>query len=177
MPCAVHRFVADVILDYEPTVSASDGSVWSARACARSHAGHWEGWIEFRPIAPGLSPVRTERETTQPDRNAVAYWAGGITPTYLEGALARALQPPTAVVPDHRHAPSAILDPYAVYMEGGEVLLSAQLGALDVVHLRGIVDAYEMAPSDVAAAASASELTAAILAAVEPTASTAGGVG
>jgi len=65
---------------------------------------------------------------------------------------------------------TAILDPYAVYIEGGEVLLSAQLSALDIVHLRGIVVAHELAPSDVAAAASSSELTDTILAAVRPAA-------
>jgi hypothetical protein len=168
MACAGHRVVAEVIEEYDRTVSAPDGSLWSARACARPFAGHWEGWIEFVPRRIGLSPVRTARETTQPDRHAVAYWAGGITPTYLDGALARALHRPTPRVPDGPHAPGAILDPYAVYIEGGEVLLGAQLNALDVVHLRGIADAYEMAPSGVAAAASPKELRGLILAAVEP---------
>jgi hypothetical protein len=29
-------------------------------------------------------------ETTQPDRAALEYWASGIEPIYLDGALARA---------------------------------------------------------------------------------------
>jgi hypothetical protein len=160
--------VSEVIQQYEPDVSAPNGSLWSARACARPYGGHWEGWIEFLPVGIDRSPVRTARETTQPDRHAVAYWAGGISSTYLEGALARALHRPNPPVPDALHAPGAILDPYAVYLEGGEVLLGAQLNALDPVHLRGIVGAYEMAPSEVAAAASPNELRDLILAAVEP---------
>ena len=162
--------MTEVLRKYEPTVSAPDGSLWSAQACARPYAGHWEGWLEFVPVESGPSPVRTERETTQPDRNAVDYWAGGITATYLEGALARAMHTRAPHVPDRHPRRTAILDPYAVYLEGGEVLLGAQLSALDDVHLRGIVVAYEMAPSDVAARASSSELTDTILAAVRPTA-------
>lgn len=49
----------------------------------------WEGWIEFHP-AGGVGPaLRTERETSQPDRGALAYWASGLEPIYLEGALGR----------------------------------------------------------------------------------------
>jgi hypothetical protein len=36
--------------------------------------------------------LSTEQETSQPDRKAVEYWAGGLEPVYLEGALARALR-------------------------------------------------------------------------------------
>jgi hypothetical protein len=51
--------------------------------------GNWEGWLEFCP-ENALDCVRTARETTQPDRNALAYWASGLEPIYLEGALDRA---------------------------------------------------------------------------------------
>ena len=52
--------------------------------------GTWQGWIEF-DSAEGRS-VRTERETTQSNRAGVAYWAEGLEPIYLEGALNRALR-------------------------------------------------------------------------------------
>ena len=57
--------------------------------------GTWNGWLEFRPVSPranidGVDVLRTDRETTQPDRRALDYWAGGLEPVYLEGALARA---------------------------------------------------------------------------------------
>ena len=32
-------------------------------------------------------------ETRQPGRDQLAYWSGGLTPVYLEGALARAKKP------------------------------------------------------------------------------------
>jgi hypothetical protein len=51
--------------------------------------GTWRGWIEFRS-ADGES-VTTDRETTQSNREAVAYWATGLEPVFLEGALRRAV--------------------------------------------------------------------------------------
>ena len=37
--------------------------------------------------------VRSGRETTQPNLTDLEYWAQGLTPVYLEGALRRALEP------------------------------------------------------------------------------------
>jgi hypothetical protein len=34
---------------------------------------------------------RSQIETTQPNREALAYWASGVEPVYLEGALGRAI--------------------------------------------------------------------------------------
>jgi hypothetical protein len=48
----------------------------------------WEGWIEFH--SPSGNVLRTGRETTQPSREALAYWASGLEPLYFEGAFARA---------------------------------------------------------------------------------------
>jgi hypothetical protein len=51
--------------------------------------GMWEAWIEFHPEDGG--PVRvTDRESTQPNRTAVEYWATGLEPVYYEGAFVRA---------------------------------------------------------------------------------------
>ena len=36
--------------------------------------------------------LRTERETSQPDRKALVYWASGLETTYYEGALERAIR-------------------------------------------------------------------------------------
>jgi hypothetical protein len=52
--------------------------------------GTWEGWLEFVPLSAGLSSLRTERETTQPDLSALEYWATGLEPMYLAGAFQRA---------------------------------------------------------------------------------------
>jgi hypothetical protein len=50
----------------------------------------WEGWLVFerqRDARRFSTPV----ETTQPDAQAVLYWVSGLSDTYLEGALERAL--------------------------------------------------------------------------------------
>jgi hypothetical protein len=50
--------------------------------------GTWAGWIEFS--APGGKRMRTGQETSQPNRDALVYWASGLEDIYLEGALHRA---------------------------------------------------------------------------------------
>jgi hypothetical protein len=53
--------------------------------------GLWEGWVEFVPTDGG--PVlNTDRETSQSNLQALTYWATGLQPIYLEGALARAVE-------------------------------------------------------------------------------------
>ena len=52
--------------------------------------GPWEGWIEFVPLDGAVASRRTGRETTQPDRVALEYWATGLQPLYLLGAFERA---------------------------------------------------------------------------------------
>jgi hypothetical protein len=106
-----------------------------------------------------------------------------LSPTYLEGALARARERPMVVVTKtapplfdtpaaathlataDRPKPEAILDPYAVFAQGGEALLVDQLAALDTHHLRDIVHAYDIASPETSVVASRGELTAHILAA------------
>lgn len=49
--------------------------------------GTWFGRIVFRD---GVDVRATDRETTQPDRAALEYWASGLEYVYLEGAFRRA---------------------------------------------------------------------------------------
>ena len=49
--------------------------------------GTWSGWIEF---AGGARRLRTDQETSQSNREALAYWATGLEDVYFEGALSRA---------------------------------------------------------------------------------------
>ena len=49
--------------------------------------GTWSGWIEFDN---GVSRLRTGQETSQPSRDALAYWASGLEDVYFDGALTRA---------------------------------------------------------------------------------------
>jgi hypothetical protein len=83
----------DFIHEHSVIVTANDGMRYRARVYGeRRREGTWSGWLEFVPADGGRasSPLRTGQETSQPDRRAVEYWAGGLEPVYLEGALTRA---------------------------------------------------------------------------------------
>jgi hypothetical protein len=152
--------MAETLLRYQQPVAGPDGTLYEARACGSPMpGGTWQGWIEFVPL-DGAGPVRSGRETTQPNRVDTAYWATGVSPVYLEGALKRALAGPTEIVIEQPPPPlfsgpaastsvtmqpgtAAVLDPFSVY-EKGEPLLRKQLGALSAWHLVNIIVAYEL---------------------------------
>jgi hypothetical protein len=52
--------------------------------------GTWVGWLEFHAVGKSGAVLRTGQETSQPNRRALDYWAGGLEPVYIEGAFARA---------------------------------------------------------------------------------------
>jgi hypothetical protein len=82
--------MAELIQTYAEVVRDSRGEEFAASAHGEERAdGKWEGWIEFR--SPSGDVRRTGRETTQPDRDALRYWASGLEPLYLDGAFARAV--------------------------------------------------------------------------------------
>jgi hypothetical protein len=159
--------MAEVLAEYTDPVVSEDGIAYRVQAVGAPRPdGLWEGWIEFIPISGGI-PLRTPRETTQPNRRDAVYWATGLTPVYLEGALDRALNPLVRHVPppaepvfDEPAPPvvntpatevpvaDAILDPYSVYKKG-EVLLRKELGALEAWHLVNIIVAYQLSTDPV----------------------------
>jgi hypothetical protein len=86
--------VAEVLAEYPTPVEGGNGIVYVARACgAEAEDGLWQGWLEFVPAGGEGGVLRSPRETTQPNRTDAEYWATGLTPVYLEGALRRALNP------------------------------------------------------------------------------------
>jgi ATP-dependent Clp protease ATP-binding subunit ClpA len=90
----------ELIRTYPDVVLETDGNVFACASYGKQRAdGRCEGRIVFFPVRGG-SPVATDRETTQPRRSSLEYWADGLTPTFLQGALARAL----------RRRPDATLD-------------------------------------------------------------------
>ena len=83
--------MAEVLIEFVNDLRTDDGTPYEARACGRERDdGLWEGWIEFVPKDGKSEPLRTGRETTQPNEADIRYWASGLTGTYLEGALDRA---------------------------------------------------------------------------------------
>ena len=82
--------MAELIQTYAGTLRDARGEEYVAHAYGEARDdGTWEGWLEFAPAGGGAAR-RTGRETTQPDRDALAYWASGLEPVYLDGAFARA---------------------------------------------------------------------------------------
>ena len=51
----------------------------------------WEAWLLFLSVDSDRAVI-TARETTQPRREHVLYWAQGLGSIYLRGALDRALR-------------------------------------------------------------------------------------
>jgi len=151
--------MAETLLEFQTPVTAPDGSIYRARAVGAEVPGaNWHGWIEFTPVGPG-EPLCSPRETTQPNRTDVEYWATGLTYVYLEGALVRALpkppkpappsiSPPAFESPGRPVVPAAesvisVLDPFSVYRKG-EAMLRRQLGALSAWHLVNIILDYKL---------------------------------
>jgi hypothetical protein len=83
----------EFIHEFASEISDADGHVYTARAMGRQRKGRavWEGWLEFTPLGGRGIVRRGPVETTQPNREALAYWASGIEPVYLDGALERAI--------------------------------------------------------------------------------------
>ena len=82
--------MAEVLTQFAEPVLSKEQKFYRAQACgALTSDGLREGWIEFIPLDGG-TPVRSPRETTQPNRVGTAYWASGLSTIYLEGALERA---------------------------------------------------------------------------------------
>jgi hypothetical protein len=83
--------MAELIHEHSTHVRTPDGLTYLASVHAeRQPEGTWAGWLEFTPVGHRAPWLRTERETTQPTRDAVAYWASGLEPVYLQGAFERA---------------------------------------------------------------------------------------
>ena len=83
--------MVEVIQEYSSRVVDTESFTYIVRSCAEQRAdGTWIGWLEFHPIDAGKPVLRTDQETSQPNRSAVEYWASGLEPIYFEGALARA---------------------------------------------------------------------------------------
>jgi hypothetical protein len=158
------------MIQFDDPVLSHAGRLYTARACGRLMEDNrrWEGWIEFVPDT-GEPVLRTPRETVQPNRDDLLYWATGLTAAYLEGALKRALEPPRLRVRNvaaepaydgpaptrpHRDVgappitqPRAVLDPFVVFAQGEDTLRS-ELSALSESHLRNVIRAHELVDED-----------------------------
>ena len=151
--------MAEVLVRYTTRIIGDDGVSYLPQACGGiASDGLWEGWIEF--VSEG-NALRSPRETEQPNRDALMYWAEGLTDTYLQGALRRALTPRSVPIRVEKTVPSvfagpatgrplgegpvayAVLDPFATYTQG-ESILHRQLTALSRDHVINIIRGYRL---------------------------------
>lgn len=158
--------MAEVFVTFAEPVAGPDGETYQARVCGgEMEDGRWQGWLEFVPT-DGTEVLRSPRETTQPDRRDLTYWATGLTQVYREGALIRTLRPAPAAPPaappiapafdgplaahpiPQEPAGEAILNPFSVIRKG-EPVLRRQLKALAAWHLVNIVRAYALSAAPV----------------------------
>jgi hypothetical protein len=161
--------MAEVLATYDNLVIAPDGVEYRAQAVgapATDGTDRWEAWVEFFP-SDGSEPLRSRRETTQPNREHTLYWATGLTPVFLRGALERTLSPAPAAPPVRLVSPAfdgpapadtvplepdipTVMNPFAVYRKS-ETHLRNQLSALSGWHLVNIIRAHGLSDLDPAA--------------------------
>src|SRR5262249_51241 len=71
----------------EPPVrlAGPDGVSYRVLVCGSREAERvWIGWIEFVPINSDRPTLRTDVETVQSGRAALAYWASRLSAVYLD---------------------------------------------------------------------------------------------
>ena len=81
----------EVLVKFDEPMRDADGAMYFAQAAGQQRDdGLWEGWLEFMGLDESARSICSDRETTQPNRADLEYWAQGLTRVYLQGALARA---------------------------------------------------------------------------------------
>jgi hypothetical protein len=82
--------VNDLVHMYSEVVRDPEGRGYAASVHALERIdGIWETWLEFHGLGRDVT-LRTQRESEQSNRRGVLYWASGLQPSYLDGALLRA---------------------------------------------------------------------------------------
>lgn len=83
--------MAELLQEYATIMTGTDDTRYVVRSYGEERLdGTWIGWLEFHPTDLSKLTLRTEQETSQPNRTAIEYWATGLEPVYFEGAFARA---------------------------------------------------------------------------------------
>lgn len=82
-----------LLQQFEAPVRDSAGALYNVYLYGLERPGDtWQSWLVFERASDGRR-FTTGVETTQPNAEAILYWATGLTDTYFDGALQRALQP------------------------------------------------------------------------------------
>jgi hypothetical protein len=83
----------ELIFEHSAQVEDADGEVYVPRTYGQARTdGTWVGWIEFHHLDSEGMVLHTGQETSQPNREALVYWASGLEPVYFDGAFTRAAE-------------------------------------------------------------------------------------
>ncbi len=84
--------MSEILVKFDEPIINPRGALYFAEAVGRQREEDdlWEGWIEFEALDGDGASISSLRETTQPNRRDLEYWAQGLSMVYLQGALARA---------------------------------------------------------------------------------------
>lgn len=158
--------MAEVLMEYGQPIVDEHAEYQATVVGRRADDGMWESWIEFSPRNGGRVLV-SGVESRQPERTHLSYWASGLTPVYLEGALSRAKEPEPRATADGnglRHASGtaakrnsrtrvrssvvrdAVLDPFEVGARNLDVLRQ-HLMAFDRDRLLDIIAIFDLNPA------------------------------
>ena len=157
--------MAEVLVSFDNQVRDELGEYHARAVGSLADDGMWEGWIEFTAIDGSGEVLITGAESRQPEHEHLVYWATGLTPIFLEGALQRARHPPTVRVrpvevptsnaprPRERvvpvvmpSGPEPVLDPFEIGSKNLDVL-KQELGALNRPRLLNIITAFDLNPA------------------------------
>jgi hypothetical protein len=158
--------MAEVLLAFDAPAVDESGTYRARVVGRRADDGMWEGWLEFQPLDHEGDTLVGPVESRQPEAEHLTYWATGLTPIYVEGALRRARRPvivrtrvveepvsdapaPRAiVVPVHRELHrDAVLDPFEVARHSGLDVLSQELRAFNRPRLVNIIAEFDLNPA------------------------------
>ena len=96
----------ELLRRFDSPVTDKSGATYTVSLYGRGReADTWQGWLVFERDGERLD---TGVETTQPNAEAIVYWAGGLTDAYLDGALDRARRGPPGR-PDPVPAPLPVI--------------------------------------------------------------------
>ncbi len=143
--------MSEVIADLETTVTSADGHEYYVQVAAEHSGSIWEAWLEFVPLDDNLDVLLTRTETTQPTRGDVVHWSTTLTPVFLEGAFARAVQATSGrrIVRDYPITTSDVLvpfDPFNVFRIS-ELELRGRLRLLARSELLAMIEQYGLNPA------------------------------
>lgn len=83
-----------LLQQFEQPIVDKSGVGYTVFLYGRDRPGDtWQGWLVFERSSDGKR-FATDVETTQPNADAVLYWATGLTSAYFDGALERARRSP-----------------------------------------------------------------------------------